>query len=146
MNKESLLEQLVESLGTVSIHSALINEITSLILRSGFEDRFLRLFSTRLKVLSQYKEDAVLALPDQYERLSHGLGELYSMHLTGKGFNVRILYAFHPEHSQVLLLAFTEKSGKRATGYSSFIPVALNRLEEFKKEDAEDHDREKECR
>lgn len=146
MNKESLLKQLIESLGTASIHESLINEIASLILRSGYEDRFLRLLSTRLKLLSQYKENAVQVLPDQYERLSHGSGELYSMHLTGKGFNVRILYAFHPEHSQILLLAFSEKSGKKVTEYSSFIPVALSRLEEIKKEDAEDHESKKECR
>ncbi len=56
------------------------------------------------------------------------------MHLTGKGFNLRILYAFLANQSPVLLLAFHERAGKRKTDYSGYIPQAAERLRQKKEE------------
>ena len=61
-------------------------------------------------------------------------GGLYSMHLAGKGFNLRILYAFLANQSPVLLLAFHERAGKRKTDYSGYIPQAAERLRQKKEE------------
>ena len=60
-------------------------------------------------------------------------GGLYSMHLSGQGYNIRILYGFMPNGQPVLLLAFHERAGKAKTDYSSHIPEAQKRFAEYKK-------------
>lgn len=45
-------------------------------------------------------------------------------------FCCRILYAFAPDQSPVLLTAFFERGGKRKTSYEPYIPVAQRRMKE----------------
>ena len=67
----------------------------------------------------------------EFENIGQGL---FSMHLTGAGFNIRVLFAFLSNNQPVLLHAFEEKQGKRRTDYSSHIPPALLRLSQTKED------------
>jgi hypothetical protein len=56
------------------------------------------------------------------------------MRLSGSEFNIRILYGFLPSGKPVLLLAFYERSGKRASDYTNNIFAAKKRLTEILEE------------
>lgn len=126
MNRDNILSSLVEAFCCFVVHDNLIRELLDIIERSGFEKRFFALLLTRLKFLSEHGVNAIQH--QEFESLAHTAEGLYSMHLSGRGFNVRILYAFLPSGSPVLLLGFAERSGKRVTSYESHIPVAKDRL------------------
>lgn len=126
MNRDDILSFLVAALSNFIVHDNLIRELLNIIERSGFEKKFFRLFLARLKFLHEYGTNAIQH--QEFESLAHTAEGLYSMHLTGKEFNVRILYAFLPNGSPVLLLGFAERSGKRVSSYETHIPVAINRL------------------
>ena len=48
--------------------------------------------------------------------------------MTGRGYIIRILYAFLPDGAPILLVGFGERSGKRVSSYESYISVAKERL------------------
>lgn len=129
MNKKAVLELLNDILRTVLHHFELQNELSDLISGSGFEIKFITLLVARLQQLAARGIQATVL--QEFEPLSSGL---YSMHLSGKGFNLRILYGFMPNGQPALLRAFHERAGKRRTDYSSHIPVAASRLEEMRKD------------
>lgn len=126
MNRNEILRALTALLDGVVVHENLIQELLGLVEKSGFEKKFFQLLLVRLKFLHVQGINAIQH--QEFEALAHTTEELYSMHLSGKGFNIRILYAFLPDGSPALLLGFSEKSGKRVTAYESHIPVAVERL------------------
>ena len=128
MNKQDILNELDRFFYSVLVHPDLIGELTRLIFNSGFEAKFFALLVTRLQQLAVYGVRAIIL--KEFELLGDGL---YSMHLSGKGFNIRILYGFLKNNQPVLLLSFYERAGKSKTDYSSHIPVASERLLEFRK-------------
>lgn len=133
MNKQSVFEMLEKYLSQIRFHSALISELVAIIAGSGYESDFRSLLISRLRMLSALGKSAVSL--KEFELLRYtGDEELYSMHLSNSNFNIRILYAFLPNHMPVLLCAFNERSGKRKTDYSTHIPVALARLEDERRD------------
>ena len=129
MNRDSALQLLLQHLSNILCHSAFIPGLLSLIAGTGFEEKFFRLLVARLQMLSSRGINATAA--KEFEPLGAGL---YSMHLTGRGFNIRILYGFLPNRQPVLLSSFHERGGKKATDYSTYIPEAQNRLNEIRKD------------
>ncbi len=63
------------------------------------------------------------------EHLS-GYANLNAMRFLFDGSNIRILFAFL-DGKIYLLCAFYERKGKRNTEYSSYIPIASQRLDEL---------------
>nr|DAY52827.1 MAG TPA: protein of unknown function DUF891 [Caudoviricetes sp.] len=129
MNKDEVLSYLQDYFASIDASEELLPELLALIAESGVEDAVFRLILLRLRILlalgvsaTQHKE---------FEPIKSGL---YSMHLAGKGFNIRILYSFLPNRKPVLLLAFYEREGKRKTDYTPYIDPALSRLQRFKEE------------
>ncbi len=59
---------------------------------------------------------------------------MFSMHLSSKGFNYRILFRYL-ENNQILLLGFEEKQGKKRTEYSNFLKSARDRFLNYTKGD-----------
>ena len=131
MNKKTVLDMLRDILYTVLAHVELLGELTSLIAGSGVEMKFITLLVARLQALASHGVHATVM--QEFESL-RGSSGLYSMHLSGKGFNIRVLYGFLPNGQPVLLRAFHEQGGKKKTDYSSHIPVASLRLEEMRKD------------
>lgn len=129
MNKNSVLEWLRMYLSDILCHSEFIPGLLSLITGSGFEEKFFRLLVARLQMLSSRGAKAVIA--KEFESIGGGL---FSMHLSGRGFNIRILYGFLPNQQPVLLSSFHERAGKKVTDYSAYIPEAQARLEQMRKE------------
>lgn len=66
-----------------------------------------------------------------FELLGSGI---YSMRFEGRDYNIRILYAFMPDRVPVLLHAFYEREGKKATDYTGRISLALDRFSKMKEE------------
>lgn len=125
MNPRDVYEFLATLLSDFWVHPSLVQDISDVISKSGSEVKFYTLFLTRLKYLHA---QGILAINhEEFEALSNTNG-LYSMHLAGKGFNIRILYAFSPEKSPILLSAFHKRAGKKKTDYTQYIPIARQRL------------------
>lgn len=129
MNKNSVLNMLLQYLSDILCHECFIDELLSLIAGTGYEPRFFGLLQARLQILSAYGLRSTVA--KEFEPLSDGL---YSMHLAGKDFNIRIIYAFLPNRQPVLLSAFHERGGKRKTDYTNYIPEARTRFTKIRKD------------
>lgn len=133
MNRDAVLQFILSLFSSWIVYPALPSELSALIAKSGFEDKFFNALLVRLKILSH--SGAQAAHPEWFESLKNADG-IYSMRIFGKGFNIRILYGFSPSQSPLLLLAFHERSGKRKTDYTSYIPAAQQRLAELLEENA----------
>lgn len=131
MNKNTVINMLRDILYTVLAHVELLGELTDLIAGSGKEMKFIALLTARLQMLAARGIHATVM--QEFEPL-RGSNGLYSMHLAGKDFNIRILYGFLPNGQPVLLHAFDKRGGKKMTDYSTHIPVASLRLEEMRKD------------
>lgn len=130
MNKESVLAFLQHVLGPVAVAPQFIKELSDLITGTGVETKVFKILTARLKALRESGASAV-----RYKEFEPLKGEkLFSMHLTGKGFNIRILYSLLPSQQPVLLLAFYEREDSSITNYSSYTPTAQDRLAAFRKE------------
>ena len=126
MNKKEFLEKLILALHTFVLHPALISEIVNELKQSGNEKSFLSILVARLKFL--HEEGVQATKHKEFEPISDGI---YSFHVTGKGFNIRILYSFLSDQRPALLMAFHERAGHNATDYSGKTPVAVERLKEL---------------
>lgn len=125
MNRKSIVEMLMEALGHVDVHGRMIQELIELIVGSGYEKKFFTVFSAHLKSLSRYGVDVVRQ--KEFENIGGGL---FSMHIAGNGFNIRILYSILPNGDPSLLLSFYERAGKRKTDYTPYILPAKERCKE----------------
>lgn len=125
MNKDDVVRFLAELLKNFWVHGSLTHELVALIAQTGVEQKVFNTLLTRLKFL---KIQGIMATRHkEFEPISNGI---YSMHITGNGFNLRILYSFAPDKSPVLLLAFYERAGKKKTDYTPHVPVAVQRMKE----------------
>lgn len=110
------------------LHTDLINDLSKIISKSGQEEKFLTALLNRCLTLSQLEKSDVLASKN-FEQLKYLDIELYSMHIK-IGKNIRILYSFKGDTVIMLLCAFHERSGKRKTDYTNYIPIAKQRINE----------------
>lgn len=127
MKKDDVLKFLRSVLGPYACHPALIDELLALIAGKGIEPRFFAILTRQLAILTSA---GVLATRyKEFEPLGKGL---YSMHLVGPGFNIRIIYGFLPSRQPTLLLAFYEREGKSKTDYTPYLQPASTRLASMK--------------
>ena len=125
MNRDDILQFLSALLSGFWVHKSLIDDLLPILSNSGSETKFFNLLLARLKWLLERGVQATTH--KEFEPISNGI---YSMHMAGNGFNIRILYAFAPDQSPVILTAFFERGGKRKTSYEPYIPVAQRRMKE----------------
>lgn len=125
MNRDGILNALLAALGHIDLHPRMLEELISIIVGSGYEQKFITLFLTRLKLLSHLGINAVMQ--KEFENIGDGL---FSMHLSGRDFNIRILYSFLPNQDPTLLLCFYERGNKRKTDYTNYLAPAKARLAE----------------
>lgn len=124
--KQELLAELLERLSSFCVHEQLLKELVALVSKGGITPRFLPLFYRRLNQLEEFGVQA----PEKHAEFERLDRDLYSMHISSRDFNIRVLYAFLPDQA-VLLLAFYERGGKSNTDYTRYIPAARRRLEEL---------------
>lgn len=129
MNKHKALQELNTLLSNVLILPQCEEEILKLVLGTGFEHEFIKCLS---KCLTQLNEKGQAATKlDSFEKLKKAVN-LYSMHLVGGCFNIRILYTFQ-NNDKILILAFYEREDKSKTDYTDIIPLAQKRLKYYLK-------------
>lgn len=123
MNTELILKLLNRLLGSIRFFDGFVAEFCRLIAGAGVEERVIALLTTRLRQLGQLGLQATRL--EEFEPIEGGV---YSMHLSGRNFNLRILYGFLPNREPVLLLPFYERGGKRKTDYTQHLGTAKARL------------------
>lgn len=128
MNHQEFFEKLVTALHDFGVHPSFGAELIGFMKKSGNEADFLSVLRTRLMFLAEYGIQATIH--KEFEPLERGI---YSMHVSGRDFNIRILYGFYDGNPK-LLLAFHEKAGHSRTDYSGKVNIAVKRLSEFKGE------------
>ena len=124
MNKQDALDLLYRLLGTIRLFPEFIRELADLIAKSGYEKEVIRLLTIRLLLLNQEGRNVVRG--KEFERIDE---DIYSLHMSGKGFNLRILFAFLPNGEPVFLLPFFERGGKTVTDYTCKLPIARERFQ-----------------
>lgn len=127
MNKDYLLLYLRSILGGMADFSPLLlSELIDLIARSGYEEKFFTQLTARLNQIRAL--GALVFQAKEFERIDE---QICSMHCTGAGYNIRILFVLIEDCFPILLVAFYERGGKRKTDYTQHIPAAHKRLEEY---------------
>jgi hypothetical protein len=99
-----------------------IEEMKTLFLKhKGQEKELFRRLAKSSNNITKYKDEVHLAIPKENEILRHlrigNSQQVYSFHVQGSRFNLRILGTFY-KNNVYMLTAFEEKQGKRRTDYS----------------------------
>lgn len=110
----------------IVLHSDLIDDLSKILSKSGQIEKFLTALAQRCSILSQLGKNAILG-SNNFEQLKHLDIELFSLHIDIEK-NIRILYSFDGDTIVMLLCAFHERSGKRKTDYTKYIPIAKKRI------------------
>lgn len=124
-----------------AIHPIFLEELFQLLNTDlkGQEDKFFKQMVTQLKNIMQLKE--LVNTADSNEILKH-MGndkngypwKLYSIHFERKNaYNIRFIISFDENHSPLLLVAFNERAGKKATDYTLPGQTAKQRKSELTK-------------
>lgn len=105
-------------------------ELKSILVGSGLEDKFASQFRQRLKFLEQYGRECTKK-KDWFEKLKKA-NDIYSMRFKLPK-NIRILFTINSNKISILLCSF-EEIGDKVKGKNSYkdnIDVALTRLDEL---------------
>lgn len=129
MNIDEVRRYWMDSLASIGVSDALVSELVKIVAETGNERSVFKIFIQRLFLLQSL--GALAVQHKEFESIGDGL---FSMHLAGRNFNIRILYSFLPNRQPVLLLAFYERGGKRKTDYTPYKEPALSRLKQIKEE------------
>ena len=109
------------------IHPDCINDIRDLILGSGNERAFFKLFAKNTAMLNECGQEVIKNR--NFEKLKHAK-DLYSMKFKLPKQNLRIIYTYKAGRLALLLCSFYERSDSREK-YSKYIPVANKRLRDL---------------
>jgi hypothetical protein len=129
MNAKTVTEFLKKYLAGILYHSLFFSEFVDLISGKGIELSVFKLLTSRL--ISLRTLGVMVTNIKEFELIEKGL---YSMHLKGSGFNIRVLFSFLPNGQPVLLLPFFERGGKKKTDYSTYLKPAHSRLLEMEED------------
>lgn len=133
MNKKAALLLLKEYLDeyTFDLHPRFFKELSDLLAKDlkGKEERFFKLLVTQLKNMQTF--GVMVHNVDSNEILQVHDKHFYSIHLQQSQFNVRLLVHISDAGKCTLLCAFNERSGKKSTDYTNYIPVLQKRLDDM---------------
>ena len=131
MKREKIIAEMKAIFGTVKFHPELIYELIELINKTGNEAEFIKLFKKRISQLELLGLSATKL--EEFEKLKGpNTDGLYSMHLSGKRFNIRIIYSYNA-CGEALLHSFYKRDGSKTTDYTNHIPIAYNRKKEMER-------------
>ena len=100
MKREEVLSWLCSILGELLYTREFYQELVELIAETGIEGKFFTTFVRQLRMLTLLGAQAVQS--KEFESIGNGL---FSMHLTGNGYNIRVLYSFLQNQQPILLLS-----------------------------------------
>lgn len=122
MAKIDVLNELSSAFDSFVIHEKLIPDLMGILKKASNKQKFFDLLLVRLDFLRKYGRLAQ-EYHKEFERINE---EIYSMHVSVKELNVRVLYSFL-EDGTILLHAFYERGGKSKTDYTEKLPEASQR-------------------
>ena len=134
MNKKQVLAELVKNLEECSergyvFHPKFMNEFQVLLKNAtGNEKEIFTLLVKQLNFLKELGTNVCKA--DSNEIIKYQDRDYYSLHLSGKNFNFRLLMAFDEKDTPKFLVAFYERAGKKKTDYAQYKKVLDSRFEE----------------
>ena len=96
---------------------------------SGNEKEIFSLLIKQLNFVKMFKNQVYKA--DGNEIIKYLEDEYYSLHLSGKNFNFRLLMTFDEKNNPIFLAAFYERQGKRASDYTQWKEVLAKRYREM---------------
>lgn len=139
MNKREALELLMQYLqqygesGKFLFHRKFVEELQNILLKnaSGKEKQ---VFSILVKQFGFIKAMGTAVNEADSNEVLKNTGtkrDFYSIHVQNKTVNVRMLMAFANQGNPIFLAAFYEKSGKKVSDYSQWIPVAEQRFQQM---------------
>lgn len=139
MNTKDALAALLILFQSFIVHNRCISEFKSLLKKElkGKESSFFQVLMVQLKHLADF--GPLISTVDDHEKLKYSDCDIYSIHLSGYQFNVRLLVSFDINTRPYLLLAFYERSGKRKTDYTGQAKTAHSRFNELLKEEENGH-------
>ncbi|MDR2898793.1 MAG: hypothetical protein LBU94_00580 [Clostridiales bacterium] len=114
----------------VLFHKDLVTDIVDIFKNTGNAKKFLRIFETRLKIMSEMKESDYLSQSGFEILKGENTGGMRSIRIHSE-HNIRILYNYDKKSDRIVLLAFDEREGKVVSSYKLNIYRALSRLEEL---------------
>lgn len=135
MNKREAILKLSENLEEYlhqgfRFHSSFINEFKELLHGAkGHEKEIFALLIKQLNFVKILKKQVYTA--DGNEKIKNVEREYYSLHLSAKNFNLRLLITFDEKDNPLFLVAFYERSGKRKTDYTQWKKVLGDRYYEM---------------
>ena len=135
MDRLTQLLKAFENLGII-VHPDVGDDLKGIFKNSGNAQRFLSVFTMRLKQLKAYGPKATNLFSQHFEKLKGA--QHYAMRCRSKNSNIRIIYNYSKE-KELILLAFDRKEGKGASDYSAFIPDADRRYQELCQNNQEGH-------
>lgn len=126
------IEQAIRALtgDKIHFHPDFTSEFISLIDNSGIEAKIMNEFLRRVAMIEKLN-DAYSGLK-WLEKLKH-YDNMYSLHLSSSGKNLRALFSRTPD-GKLFLHTFFEKSGKKDSSYESHVPIAEERRKLYFKE------------
>ena len=137
MNKKQVLAELIKNLekylekGYV-FHPKFMQEFQALLKNAtGNEKEIFALLVKQLDFLKELGTNVYKA--DSNEIIKYQDRDYYSLHLSGKNFNLRLLMAFDEKDTPKFLVAFYERAGKKKTDYTQYKKVLDSRFEEIQK-------------
>lgn len=131
MNKRDALALLAKNLEEYlqqgfRFHPAFMKEFKELLHgASGNEKGIFLLLIKQLNFVRELRCQVCKA--DGNEIIKYLDRDYYSLHLSGKNFNLRLLMAFGVSGDPIFLAAFYERGGKRASDYTPWKPVLASR-------------------
>ena len=137
MNKNEVLFKLTQDLEEYlkqgfQFHPLFIKEFKELLSKaSGNEKEIFSLLVKQLNYVKSLAEQVFKA--DGNEIIKYLDKEYYSLHLSGKNFNLRLLMTFNEDSVPIFLAAFYERSGKRNSDYTQWKKVLESRYVEMRR-------------
>lgn len=144
MNKRKALKELMEYIekyqDIYSFHSKFIEEFGKILSKdaSGHEKEVFNIMIKQLAYVKTMREDVFKADGNEILKDTGADGEYYSLHITNKTVNLRMLMRFTEEKRPLFLAVFNEKAGKKTSNYSQWISIIKKRYAELKGEEDEE--------
>lgn len=135
MNKKEALSALIRNLEEYlsqgfRFHTLFMEEFKGLLQGAqGHEKEIFALLIKQLNFVKTLGKQVYNA--DGNEIIKYLEKEYYSLHLTGKNFNLRLLMTFDEEVHPVFLAAFYERAGKKNSDYTSWVKVLDQRYSQI---------------
>lgn len=135
MNKKEALSVLIKNLEEYlhqgfRFHYAFMEEFKNLLYDAqGHEKEIFALLVKQLAFVKTLGRQVYNA--DGNEIIKYLDKEYYSLHLTGKNFNLRLLMTFDAENNPIFLAAFYERAGKRISDYTQWKKILDKRYSQM---------------